>query len=145
MPPSLINMIIGNRNPLLSSVSFFFEPAGGAINAINVDETAFPHRTATFSMNYAVWWSPRRNKSDEVISAARAFGEQFRAHEAYVGHYSNYPDEYLEQWPRHYYASNLERLLAIKRKYDPDTFWRGRFGLSSVTDKHLKFRLKKKK
>ncbi len=37
--------------------------------------------------------------------------------------YPNFPDPELENAGRAYYRSNLERLIQVKRRYDPDDFF----------------------
>lgn len=45
--------------------------------------------------------------------------------------YSNYIDEELgEDSGRRYFSTNLERLQAVKRKYDPKNFFRFPFSIS---------------
>ena len=39
------------------------------------------------------------------------------------GVYPNFPDPELENAGRAYYQSNLERLIRVKRRYDPDDFF----------------------
>jgi len=36
------------------------------------------------------------------------------------GAYVNYTDASIEDWPRAYYGANLERLVRVKRNYDPE-------------------------
>jgi FAD/FMN-containing dehydrogenase len=40
------------------------------------------------------------------------------------GVYPNWPDPDLEDWAHAYHGTNLERLVRVKRKYDPDNFFR---------------------
>jgi hypothetical protein len=140
MPRSLVDIMMATRPLLIRTISYYVEPAGGAINDVDVAGSAFPHRTAQFSLNYAPWWS-NASETESIVAAARVLGDHMRAHEAYVGHYVNYVDERLVNWPRHYYGANLERLLEVKRRWDPHAYWRGRFGLDKVTAEHLRFKL----
>jgi hypothetical protein len=38
--------------------------------------------------------------------------------------YPNFPDPDLEDWPRAYHGTNLERLVRVKERYDPDNLFR---------------------
>jgi hypothetical protein len=38
--------------------------------------------------------------------------------------YPNWPDPDLEGWTGAYHGGNLDRLVEIKRRYDPDGFFR---------------------
>jgi FAD/FMN-containing dehydrogenase len=40
------------------------------------------------------------------------------------GVYPNWPDPDLEDWAHAYHGTNLERLVRVKRMYDPDNFFR---------------------
>jgi FAD/FMN-containing dehydrogenase len=45
--------------------------------------------------------------------------------------YQNFPNPELEDWAHAYYGTNYDRLMRIKRKYDPDDFFRFSQSISS--------------
>jgi FAD/FMN-containing dehydrogenase len=99
------------------------EALGGAVSRAPSDATAFPHRGDTsyliqYSTEYFDPLHARKNRQDlsNIYSALRP--AMFGA--AYV----NYPDITLKDWPRAYWQSNVERLKAIKLKYDPENLFR---------------------
>jgi FAD/FMN-containing dehydrogenase len=49
--------------------------------------------------------------------------------------FPNFPDQDLDDWAHAYYGPNHERLLRIKRTYDPDNVFRFHQSLSSRIDR----------
>ena len=98
-----------------------FEPMGGAINRVDATETAFPHRNAEFGFGIWSGWADPAN-DDAAIAWTR------KLHEAMTpfstgGVYSNYMDHDDDGHTQAAFADNLERLRAVKAKYDPDNFF----------------------
>ena len=98
-----------------------FAPYGGAIAQIPATATAFVHRDALFVMQYLAFGaegSPlggEKNWLENVYQALRPYvsGQA----------YQNYVDPGLEHWREAYYGENLQRLQALKAKYDPTRFF----------------------
>jgi FAD/FMN-containing dehydrogenase len=90
---------------------------GGQVAALRDDATAFPHRRGVRSalQPQAYWEKP------EQAAAHRAWVESLRQGLLPFTHggYLNYIDRDVKDWPRFYYGQNLDRLLRIKRRYDP--------------------------
>ncbi len=98
---------------------------GGAINRVPAAATAFVHRDAIALLSVGVGWAvdehPRRVRrlrawADDVWEAMAPFTSD--------ASYQNFADPALVDWPRAYYGENLERLVEVKRTYDPDRVFR---------------------
>jgi FAD/FMN-containing dehydrogenase len=101
-----------------SQCEIFIGHIAGAANRVAPDATAYPSRDARFVLNvHARWDDPAQDP--ECIGWARSF---FAASKPYAspGAYINFmtADE-ADRVPAAY-GSNYERLVKIKKKYDPD-------------------------
>ncbi|MFF1508426.1 FAD-binding oxidoreductase [Streptomyces sp. NPDC058326] len=99
---------------------------GGESAAPRPDETAYPHRRATFVIDIGTHWQPGLPSAD-----VRALLEQTRtAHHMLCRRlstraaYVNFPDPDLHDWQHAYYGPNYDRLVAVKRRYDPAGLFR---------------------
>ena len=94
---------------------------GGAINDLPVDETAYPHRNAEFTMNlHTQWVDPE--KDEECVAWARDMHEAMAPH-ATGGVYVNFvPEEVGDQQAA--YRENYDRLVKVKNKWDPENLFR---------------------
>jgi hypothetical protein len=99
----------------------FFGRLGGAVNRLPVDATAYPHRDAEYVMNvHARWEEP--SEDAKCVAWSR---EYFDATAPYAtgGVYVNFVpdgDDPIESA----YGPNQERLVELKRKYDPNNLFR---------------------
>jgi len=99
----------------------FAEPLGGQFNRVAPDATAFVHRTDLFWTEIVASWDPAAptDRVDKDLAWVSGFFEETRP--ASSGRvYQNFPDPLLADWLPAAYGTNLDRLIAVKRAWDPD-------------------------
>jgi FAD/FMN-containing dehydrogenase len=114
-----IETIVDHVGPLPGPFSIVgIEPLGGAISDVAEADTAFANRDAAY--NFSVWagWGDAAD-DEEIIHWARGFHEAMVSH-AGSGAYANYLDRDDDQRMKEAYGRNYERLLAIRKAWDPD-------------------------
>ena len=94
-----------------ASGALLIDSYGGAINRVKAAATAFVHRNTLASIQYYAGGAGARS----WVDASRASLAPAVTGAAYV----NYIDPHLANWQHAYYGSNLTRLRAVKKKYDP--------------------------
>jgi FAD/FMN-containing dehydrogenase len=96
-------------------------PLGGAYGDAAPDATAFAHRGARVLLKHTAVVAADAAEADRAAARAwleRSFGI---VHPFGTGRvYPNFPEPELEGWARAYHGENLERLAAIRARYDPD-------------------------
>jgi hypothetical protein len=88
------------------------ESLSGAVSDVDSGDTAFPWRRQAACVQ---WYTetPSVETATEWLASAHAAVQPHS-----VGGYANYVEP--ETPPSRYFADNLERLAAIRQKYDPD-------------------------
>ncbi|MGD8606690.1 MAG: FAD-binding oxidoreductase [Myxococcales bacterium] len=99
----------------------FFGRLGGAVNEVAADATAYPHRDAEYVMNVHARWEDTGDDSS-CIKWSRDYFEATKPY-ATGGVYVNFVPE-GEAPIEAAYGPNYDRLLALKRKYDPNNLFR---------------------
>jgi FAD/FMN-containing dehydrogenase len=124
LPDEAIERIVERANagmPTEDTV-ILLEHMGGAIRRQGERDTAFSNRHAEYNVSVLAEW---RDADDDErnIAWTRGYGDELKAFATGAG-YVNYmtADESAER-VRSTYATNLERLIQIKRKYDPANFF----------------------
>jgi FAD/FMN-containing dehydrogenase len=109
------------------SGAVLLDPYGGALNRVAPDATAFVHRDQLFSAQMLAYWGSAGGGSTASawLNSLHASLGPFTSGQAY----QNYIDPGLAGWQEAYYATNLARLRAIKRTWDPDQVFRFRQGI----------------
>jgi FAD/FMN-containing dehydrogenase len=95
---------------------------GGAVSRVPADATAYAHRDAQFVMNVHGRWADPALDATCVGWARQLF--QAAAPFATGGVYVNFLTEDEQSRVPAAYAGNYARLVALKRKYDPDNLFR---------------------
>jgi hypothetical protein len=111
---------------------------GGQINRVAPDATAFVHRDTFFLASLDTSWTAA--DSTEVLSANLRWLDGFHAamRPWLSGSvYQNFPDPDLENWAQAYYGANYDRLVEVKRSYDPDNVFRHAQSIGSDRQKRM--------
>ena len=101
---------------------------GGAVARVPNDATAFGHRDAQYDLIIAAIWSEDAEQEAHV-EWAKSFWEAMQAyatHDVYVNYLSEEGDERV----RAAYGHHYERLVELKRKYDPENVFRNNQNIS---------------
>jgi len=96
----------------------FFAYLEGKSNEVPVDAMAYPSRDLKFILNVHGRWESKEEDKD-VINWAREFFNK-SAKYASSGAYVNFMTGDEKDRVSKAYGSNYNRLLQIKKKYDPD-------------------------
>lgn len=102
---------------------------GGAVARVPEDATAFGHRDAEYDLIIAAIWDDDA-KEEAHIAWARSFWEAmqpFATESVYVNYLS---DEGEERVRAAYGAKHFDRLVQLKRTYDPDNVFRNNQNIS---------------
>jgi FAD/FMN-containing dehydrogenase len=105
-----------------SQSEIFFAQLGGAVNRVAPDATAYAHRDANYVLNVHGRWDEAA-EDEKGVTWAREFYRETRPH-ATGGVYINFMTEDEADRVGSGYGPGYERLLAAKRKYDPNNLFR---------------------
>ncbi len=109
-----------------------FDAYGGAINRIGPTETAFAHRDKLACLQYV---APLPTPASPATTNANKawLNDLYAAMRPHVSGfaYQNYIDPDLPNWQHAYYGVNLDRLIAVKKQYDPTDMFHFPQGVSA--------------
>jgi FAD/FMN-containing dehydrogenase len=111
----------GPKVPAVNSTVHIY-PINGAAHRLASDETAFAYRDATFATVIAGMW-PDPADNDANAKWVRDFYGALAPH-SQEGGYVNFLSADDQERIRANYAGNYDRLVDVKRKYDPDNLFR---------------------
>ncbi len=118
-----ISAIVEHANRLNSPLSVVvFEYYGGAAGRVSSEATAFPHRHLPWDILFLAQWTDPA-QSDMHRDWARS-GEEVLQPFSENAHLLSALDVEAEDVVKTAFGSNLPRLAAIKKKYDPSNFFR---------------------
>ena len=100
-----------------------FTPWGGAYNRVRADATAFVHRDELFLLKQAVVDTDASSAEREAARSWLARSWASTRPWGSGGVYQNFPDPDLEGWAHAYYGINYDRLVGVKKRYDPEDFF----------------------
>jgi FAD/FMN-containing dehydrogenase len=112
---------IERRQPQGGPGGIVLDSWGGAINRVAPGATAFVHRKALASAQYAAVY-PEGADPDDIEGARNWMSNWYATLRPYMSGeaYQNYIDPALANWAHAYYGANLTRLRQVKGKWDPD-------------------------
>jgi FAD/FMN-containing dehydrogenase len=111
----------GPKVPAVNSTVHIY-PINGAAHRVDADATAFAYRDATFATVIAGMW-PEPADNEKNIGWVRDFYDA-TAPLSEEGGYINFMAEDDQDRIRANYRGNYDRLVEVKRKYDPDNLFR---------------------
>ncbi len=110
----------GSKLPVVNSTVHIY-PIDGACHRVGADETAFGHRDASYAAVIAGMW-PDPADNDENIKWVRDYYAATAPHSE-EGGYINFAAGDDETRVSANYGTNYDKLVEIKRKYDPDNLF----------------------
>ena len=101
-----------------------FTPWGGAYNRVRSDATAFAHRGERFLLKHEVVIAADEAQATPAAREWLARSWALAHSAGSGGAYPNFADPDLDAWDRAYHGANLDRLLSVKARYDPEDIFR---------------------
>jgi hypothetical protein len=95
---------------------------GGAMSRITNDATPFSHRDALFAFSSDALWD-KPEETEAHVNWAQGYWQALRSYSP-RGSYINFLTDEGQDRVRESYQGNYDRLVRIKRKYDPTNLFR---------------------
>jgi FAD/FMN-containing dehydrogenase len=96
---------------------------GGALGRVGEDETAFSQRSAAHNVNINAVWTEDDPQADRHIGWARGFFDAMQPHAGDHVYLNFLGNEGADRVRQAYGTGNYERLVELKRAYDPTNFF----------------------
>ena len=117
----LLYMLEVEPKPCLNA-TLLIDTLGGRINEIQPDATAFPHRNNMMAYQFMSIFDYGCDES-QMKEWLRNFHKDMSKYMG-EGSYSNYANPDLVDHNQHYFLENYNRLVRIKKKYDPNNIFK---------------------
>jgi FAD/FMN-containing dehydrogenase len=128
LPPltdEAIDTLVGHASALTSPKSYCIVfQLGGALSRVAEGETAFGQREAAHNVNINAVWTDEDPESERHIAWARDFFDAMQPHARGRVYLNFLGDEGADRVRQAYGAGSYERLVELKRRYDPANFFR---------------------
>jgi FAD/FMN-containing dehydrogenase len=124
---AMVRQIEIRQGQSTGSGAMLMDAYGGALNRPSPTATAFVHRDNVCSIQSAAYWGGSAGERQSIAWMQ----SQYRAVAPYTSGraYQNYIDPTLTSWRRAYYGRNYDRLVDVKKRYDPDEVFRFKQGI----------------
>lgn len=111
----ILNSVKTNTTDMNMYMGFY--KLGGGISSPKRD-ISYPHRSSKYMVDIFSNFRDQKHRFDELNYKFN--NHYFALDELFSGRaYINYPNLDFDNWAERYYGDNLNRLLKVKRKYDP--------------------------
>lgn len=117
----------GAKSPCIESGAFMY-PVDGAPQRVPDGATAYAHRDANFALIIDATWHEAADDARN-IAWARAYHEALRPY-SQEGGYVNFMTSDDARLVRASYGGHLDRLSALKRRYDPHNLFRANHNIA---------------
>ena len=117
----LVKKTLWNGNLRSFAKALSSSTMGGAASRIGVAETAFAQRQAQYDLIFLAQWT-QPGESQLHIEWARTSADSIRPFSS-DSYYVNYLGEESEDTIKSAFGPNYERLMVVKKKYDPENFF----------------------
>jgi len=130
----VIDIIVARSDGLPSGAGStpYFEHMHGAVGRTGEQHTAFSNRAAKYNFTVLSVWKDS-GEDDKNIKWTRELGDAMKSWATGAGYVNYMTDDEGAKRVQATYGSNYERLVAIKRKYDPTNFFSGNQNITPKT------------